>query len=133
MQIVCEDTGKPARTVYEVVETSNGRTRVHFYPLTVRLWLIVAFCQAIVFPTPYRSSPPSLTHARTSCAHHAAPQGRTHQLRVHAAHASGLDCPIAGDDIYGSREDRLYLHAEYLEVAHPATGERLSFFAPAPF
>ena len=49
--------------------------------------------------------------------------GRTHQLRVHAAHPKGLNVPIAGDELYGKRADRLYLHAEYLEFRHPITGE----------
>ena len=38
--------------------------------------------------------------------------GRTHQLRVHAAHPSGLHCPIIGDELYGKKDKRLYLHAE---------------------
>src|SRR5690606_15449456 len=37
--------------------------------------------------------------------------GRTHQLRVHAAHHQGLHIPILGDDLYGRRADRLHLHA----------------------
>ena len=45
--------------------------------------------------------------------------GRTHQLRVHAAHPNGLNCPIAGDELYGSKSNRLHLHAEYLEFTHP--------------
>lgn len=45
--------------------------------------------------------------------------GRTHQLRVHAAHSQGLACPIVGDELYGRRADRLYLHAEFLEFRHP--------------
>lgn len=45
--------------------------------------------------------------------------GRTHQLRVHAAHPHGLSCPIVGDELYGSKANRLYLHAEYLEFTHP--------------
>ena len=49
--------------------------------------------------------------------------GRTHQLRVHAAHPDGLHCPIWGDKLYGRKADRLYLHAEYLEFIHPVTGE----------
>lgn len=52
--------------------------------------------------------------------------GRTHQLRVHAAHPEGLHCPIRGDELYGRKADRLYLHAEYLEFIHPATGEVMS-------
>lgn len=59
--------------------------------------------------------------------------GRTHQLRVHSAHAQGLNCPIVGDDLYGIRADRLYLHAEYLEFMHPITNERISFRRAASF
>ena len=44
--------------------------------------------------------------------------GRTHQLRIHAAHPLGLHCPIIGDELYGEKADRLYLHAEYLEFTH---------------
>lgn len=51
--------------------------------------------------------------------------GRTHQLRVHAAHHLGLHCPILGDDLYGTPQDRLYLHAEILEITHPFTSQRL--------
>ena len=54
--------------------------------------------------------------------------GRTHQLRVHAAHPSGLGRPIKGDLLYGGTPaDRLYLHAESLSFAHPASGEKLTF------
>ena len=53
--------------------------------------------------------------------------GRTHQLRVHCAHADGLGRPIVGDTLYGHRADRLYLHAAELQFRHPATGEWLTF------
>ena len=53
--------------------------------------------------------------------------GRTHQLRVHCAHAEGLGCPILGDALYGTPADRLYLHAEQLTFTHPITGERVQF------
>ncbi|MCR4860383.1 MAG: RluA family pseudouridine synthase [Bacteroidales bacterium] len=54
--------------------------------------------------------------------------GRTHQLRVHAAHAAGLGRPIKGDRLYGSPDgERLFLHAETLRFRHPATGEEMSF------
>ena len=49
--------------------------------------------------------------------------GRTHQLRVHAAHPKGLNCPILGDELYGKKADRLYLHAEYIEFRHPVYGD----------
>lgn len=51
--------------------------------------------------------------------------GRTHQLRVHAAHPLGLHCPILGDELYGRKAERLYLHAEYLAFTHPITSERI--------
>ena len=59
--------------------------------------------------------------------------GRTHQLRVHAAHPEGLNAPILGDDLYGQPGDRLHLHAELLEFTHPVTKQALSFTVPAPF
>jgi tRNA pseudouridine32 synthase/23S rRNA pseudouridine746 synthase len=58
---------------------------------------------------------------------------RTHQLRVHAAHALGLGAPISGDRLYGSDGARLLLHAECLMFTHPHSGERLTFKSPAPF
>jgi tRNA pseudouridine32 synthase/23S rRNA pseudouridine746 synthase len=45
--------------------------------------------------------------------------GRTHQLRIHAAHHLGLNCPILGDDLYGRRDERLFLHAFDLTFFHP--------------
>lgn len=80
--------------------------------------------------------------------------GRTHQLRVHAAHLSGLGRPILGDLLYGgcgsvwsesceprpSRNSnapmeyhRLHLHAHSITLCHPSTGEPLSFRAPLSF
>ncbi|MGC9184634.1 MAG: RluA family pseudouridine synthase [Thiomonas sp.] len=71
--------------------------------------------------------------------------GRTHQIRVHLAHSGH---PIVGDDKYGdeglnallSRGQvpgvppfrRMFLHAESLAIAHPATGVRLELRAPLP-
>lgn len=59
--------------------------------------------------------------------------GRTHQLRVHAAHPDGLGCPIVGDELYGHKAERLYLHADYLEFRHPVTGQICRISCPAPF
>ena len=55
--------------------------------------------------------------------------GRTHQLRVHAAHKDGLGSPIRGDRLYGgnNRPGRLCLHADRLAFTHPRSGERLEF------
>lgn len=59
--------------------------------------------------------------------------GRTHQLRVHAAHPEGLNAPILGDALYGKPGARLYLHAERLEFIHPATHQSLCIESPAEF
>lgn len=59
--------------------------------------------------------------------------GRTHQLRVHAAHPKGLNCPIIGDELYGKKADRLYLHAEYIELRHPIYGDIISVQKEAEF
>nr|WP_321405837.1 pseudouridine synthase [uncultured Carboxylicivirga sp.] len=59
--------------------------------------------------------------------------GRTHQLRVHAAHPQGLNTPITGDELYGRKNERLLLHAEEIFFIHPTTSERVTFKAPSPF
>ncbi len=92
-QLVCYIHGKPAKTKYEVVSIANGKTRIHFYPVS----------------------------------------GRTHQLRVHAAHVDGLNIPIVGDDLYGIKGKRLYLHAEQLTFTHPVRLEVLDVICEAPF
>lgn len=53
--------------------------------------------------------------------------GRTHQLRVHAAHPLGLNTPIVGDELYGRRANRLHLHAEFIEFLHPESGAKMRF------
>ena len=61
--------------------------------------------------------------------------GRTHQIRVHLAHAG---YPIVGDEKYGdfalNRElkQRLLLHAARLSFKHPVSGETLKFESPLP-
>lgn len=92
-QLVCYEHGKPAQTKYRVIEQKDGKTRIHFYPIT----------------------------------------GRTHQLRVHASHRLGLNCPIKGDDLYGIKADRLHLHAEEITFTHPITKERTTIIANAEF
>ncbi|WP_196890520.1 RluA family pseudouridine synthase [Aureivirga marina] len=84
-QLVCFEHGKSARTEWEVLERKDGKTRIHFFPIT----------------------------------------GRTHQLRVHAAHLKGLNCAIIGDELYGKRANRLHLHAEVLEFVHPISKEKI--------
>ena len=57
--------------------------------------------------------------------------GRTHQLRVHAAHADGLNTPIEGDLLYGRLSQRLMLHAYTLKFEHPVLGA-MELVAPIP-
>ena len=59
--------------------------------------------------------------------------GRTHQLRVHASHALGLNIPIVGDDLYGTKANRLHLHAEWIQFEHPVTGKQMEINVEAPF
>lgn len=92
-QLVCFEHGKPATTKYKIIERKNGKTLVHFFPIS----------------------------------------GRTHQLRVHAAHNLGLNIPILGDDLYGKRSNRLYLHAEAIQFIHPITNKEMQFKAEAGF
>ena len=51
--------------------------------------------------------------------------GRTHQLRVHAAHPHGLNAPIIGDNLYGTKNVRLFLHAERICFNPPLPMEKL--------
>ena len=67
--------------------------------------------------------------------------GRTHQIRVHLAHAGH---PILGDPKYGDFEanrviargnlrfERMFLHAKRLRFVHPATAVELELQAPLP-
>ncbi|MBS9774894.1 MAG: RNA pseudouridine synthase [Tenacibaculum sp.] len=59
--------------------------------------------------------------------------GRTHQLRVHCAHHLGLNTPILGDDLYGTKQNRLHLHAEKLIFKHPITGKTIELKSKAKF
>ena len=62
--------------------------------------------------------------------------GRTHQLRVHAAHPEGLNAPILGDRLYGNgteESERLMLHAAEIRFVHPVTREEMHFCIPSPF
>lgn len=65
--------------------------------------------------------------------------GRTHQIRVHLAHAG---CPILGDPKYGNFElnreaarsgfRRMYLHALSIAFRHPEGGQAMRIEAPMP-
>ena len=59
--------------------------------------------------------------------------GRTHQLRMHCAHEQGLGCPIMGDELYGTKADRLYLQAQAISFVHPITGKKMHLELPPAF
>lgn len=59
--------------------------------------------------------------------------GRTHQLRVHASHPMGLNCPTVGDRLYGKASSRLMLHAGSITFTHPATAQPMTLDCPAGF
>ena len=66
--------------------------------------------------------------------------GRTHQLRVHAAHPEGLNAPIVGDRLYNGVwckvygvENRLMLHAAEITFPHPVTKKEMHFCIPSNF
>lgn len=60
--------------------------------------------------------------------------GRTHQLRVHCAHADGLAMPILGDPLYGNvRAERMFLNAHKLIFQHPVTGDTVTIQAGSIF
>ena len=59
--------------------------------------------------------------------------GRTHQLRVHSAHQLGLNTPIVGDDLYGTRANRLHLHAGFISFVHPISLKLVEFEVADPF
>ena len=59
--------------------------------------------------------------------------GRTHQLRIHCAHPDGLGRPIVGDELYGTKGERLMLHASEIWFRHPLTGQEMHLTSPPPF
>ena len=92
----------------------------------------VGFTEGKAAQTYYEVVETDLVNKRTRV-HFYPKTGRTHQLRVHAAHEQGLNLPIVGDDIYGQRDKRLHLHADFIEIVHPITNKTVSFSVKAPF
>jgi tRNA pseudouridine32 synthase / 23S rRNA pseudouridine746 synthase len=61
--------------------------------------------------------------------------GRTHQLRVHML---SLGHPMLGDQLYSppdvqAQAPRLLLHAQYIQLMHPITGEKIEVTCKADF
>jgi tRNA pseudouridine32 synthase/23S rRNA pseudouridine746 synthase len=52
---------------------------------------------------------------------------------VHAAHHTGLNAPIVGDDLYGTKSNRLHLHAKKLTFIHPSNGKEMFLEVEEPF
>ncbi len=112
-QVVDYEHGKPAVTKYRIITDSqpesNTQSSNHNYK----------------FPIPNSQFPRVALFPQT---------GRTHQLRVHCAHKDGLNNPILGDTLYGSKKaERLFLHADKITFTHPTTGERVTFSSHVPF
>ncbi len=59
--------------------------------------------------------------------------GRTHQLRVHCAHPDGLGRPIVGDELYGTKGERLLLHAAEIWFQHPITKKAMHLVSSPDF
>ena len=59
--------------------------------------------------------------------------GRTHQLRIHCSHPDGLGRPIVGDELYGTKGERLMLHASEIWFRHPFTGREMHLTSSHPF
>ncbi len=93
MQMVHYEHGRPALTLYEVIQKTATRTLIKLNPVT----------------------------------------GRSHQLRVHCAHKSGLHAPIVGDNLYGTPSERLCLHAQQVEFMHPMTKKPMKIGTEIPF
>ena len=109
-QRVDMEHGKPALTLYNIVEVRAADANT-----------------AVAYTTKKADKSLTLIHLYPKT-------GRTHQLRVHCAHPSGLACPILGDPLYGiERADRMYLHAAELTFRHPITGEPMHFLSPSGF
>lgn len=100
---VCHETGKPSLTRWRLVQPASQTPAVHT-GISTRVELEPV-------------------------------TGRTHQLRLHL---QALGHPILGDALYADLAQqalaaRLLLHAETLELPHPATGQTLRFHSPCPF
>lgn len=103
VQIVCFKHGKPASTLWKLANRPYDE---------------------------HGSSAESSQHTRVTFM---PLSGRTHQLRLHAAHPNGLNAPIVGDRLYGDEGQRLMLHANLIGFTHPLTGKQVVVTSTEPF
>jgi len=110
--------GRPARTLYRVLDRRDGRTRVAFRPLTGRTHQIRIHASA------------------PRCVGACLAPVDDYDCKIHRCGwpaRGGLGAPILGDTLYHRPADRLHLHADTLGFFHPTMGTWLTFNAPAPF
>lgn len=99
----------PVRRVRMTARTGRGRTALTEYQVRAR------------------SSDPKLTYVEVKLH-----TGRTHQIRVHFAHAGHA---LVGDTVYGAPADplgRFFLHARRITFTSPAGGKRVTVQSPLP-
>ena len=108
-----------------IIKTRYGRNPKHYAKMAV---LEKGHKEAITgYRTLARHNGVSLVQVRLQT-------GRTHQIRVHLQY---MNCPIIGDNLYGTKEvknlaERQMLHAWRLAFYHPFTKEKMSLEAPVP-
>ena len=120
-QVVDLEHGKRAVTDYEFLESSQPSAISH-QPSSINHQ-----------PSSISHQPSSINHSPSSLVALYPQTGRTHQLRIHCAHPDGLGRPIVGDELYGTKGQRLMLHASEIWFRHPITGEPMHFVSEAPF
>ena len=103
----------PLNRPYQMVDYAHGKRAITEYRALTRVTKEPSRCYTLLALWPHT--------------------GRTHQLRMHCAHEQGLGCPIMGDELYGTKADRLYLQAQAISFVHPASGRKLHFELPAAF
>lgn len=106
--------GKESRTLWKMIDCSNGISTVELVPITGR-YANHFFCSLTSMPL-----------------YHAVLSDRTHQLRLHMGH---LGHYVVGDKLYNPNDpaERLMLHSSLLQIRHPVTGSMLSFSSFPPF
>jgi tRNA pseudouridine32 synthase/23S rRNA pseudouridine746 synthase len=123
-QLVDFVQGKPARTSWRVLAREIDRTRVEFRPITGRTHQLRVHAAA-----PARLPMADLARVGTPWREATAEAGQ----RAADARKGGIGAPIVGDLLYGTRAERLMLHASWLSFAEPGSARRVEFVSPPPF